>query len=106
MVKVTYLGFLKEPDEGSQKAYEILTGRNLKPFYKVFSTPQKARPEQKPESPKQNTANYCQYALKRGEGLAFIAKLLPKLDPNIPYGVPPLLSYYERDNPKKISGKQ
>ena len=48
MAKVTYLGFQKEPDEGSQKAYEILTGRNLKPFYKVFSTPQKARPEQKP----------------------------------------------------------
>ena len=32
MAKVTYLGFHKEPDEGSQKAYEILTGRNLKPF--------------------------------------------------------------------------
>ena len=26
MAKVTYLGFQKEPDEGSQKAYEILTG--------------------------------------------------------------------------------
>ena len=48
MAKVTYLGFQKEPDEGSQKAYEILTGRNLKPFYKVFSVPRKARPEQKP----------------------------------------------------------
>ena len=55
MAKVTYLGFQKEPDEGSQKAYEFLTGRNLKPFYKVFSTPQKARPEQKPETPEQNT---------------------------------------------------
>jgi hypothetical protein len=51
MAKVTYLGFQKEPDEGSQKAYEILTGRNLKPFYKVFSVPQKAQPE----SPEQNT---------------------------------------------------
>ena len=55
MAKVTYLGFQKEPEEGSQKAYEILTGRNLKPFYKVFSTPQKAQPEEKPESPEQNT---------------------------------------------------
>jgi len=32
-----------------------------------------------------------------GEGLVRIAKLLPKLDPNIPYGVPPLLSHSERD---------
>ena len=55
MAKVTYLGFQDEPDEGSQKAYEILTGRNLKPFYKVFSVPQKAQPEKKPESPDQNT---------------------------------------------------
>ncbi len=55
MAKIISRGWRKEPDEGSQKAYEILTGRNLKPFYKVFSTPQKARPEQKPESPEQNT---------------------------------------------------
>ena len=55
MVIVTYLGFHKEPDEGSQQAYEILTGRNLKPFYKVFSTPRKAQPEEKPESHEQNT---------------------------------------------------
>ena len=55
MVKVTWNGWRENPTEKSQKAYEILTGRNLKPFYKVFSTPQKARPEQKPESPEQNT---------------------------------------------------
>ena len=55
MAKVTYLGFQKEPDEGSQKAYEILTGRNLKPFYKVFSTPHNEQPDQKPESPEHNT---------------------------------------------------
>ncbi len=55
MAKVTYLGFQKEPEEGSQKAYEILTGRNLKPFYKVFSTPQNEQPDQMPESPEQNT---------------------------------------------------
>jgi len=55
MAKVTYLGFQKEPEEGSQKAYEILTGRNLKPFYKVFSVTQKAQSEKKPESPEQNT---------------------------------------------------
>ena len=29
MAKVTYLGFQKEPDEGSQKAYEILTGHDI-----------------------------------------------------------------------------
>ena len=55
MAKVTYLGFQKEPDEGSQQAYEILTGRNLRPFYKVFSVPRKAQSEKKPESPDQNT---------------------------------------------------
>ena len=38
MAKVTYLGFQKEPDEGSQKAYEVLTGRK-KPFYVVFGRP-------------------------------------------------------------------
>ena len=39
MAKVTYLGFHKEPDEGSQQAYEILTGRNLKPFLQgLFDT--------------------------------------------------------------------
>ena len=41
MAKVISRGWRKEPDEGSQKAYEILTGRNLKPFY--------------PESHEQNT---------------------------------------------------
>ena len=51
MAKVTYLGFQKEPDEGSQKAYEFLTGQNVKPFYKVFSTPQNEQPDQMPESP-------------------------------------------------------
>ena len=55
MAKVISSGWRKEPDEGSQQAYEILTGRNLKPFYKVFSVPQKAQPEEKPESPEQNT---------------------------------------------------
>ena len=55
MAKVTYMGFQDEPDEGSQKAYEILTGRNLKPFYKVFSTPQNAPPLEIPEFHEQNT---------------------------------------------------
>ena len=55
MVKVTWNGWRDQPTEKLLEAYEILTGRNLKPFYKVFSTPQKARPEQKPESPEQNT---------------------------------------------------
>ena len=55
MAKVTYLGFQKEPEEGSQKAYEFLTGQNLKPFYKVFSTPQNEQPDQMPESPELNT---------------------------------------------------
>ena len=39
MAKVTYLGFQKEPDEGSQQAYEVITGRK-KPFYVVFGRPQ------------------------------------------------------------------
>ena len=55
MAKVISRGWRKEPDEVSQKAYEILTGRNLKPFYKVFSTPQNAPPLEIPESHEQNT---------------------------------------------------
>ena len=54
MAKVTYFGFQKEPEVDSQKAYEILTGR-IKPFYKVFSTPQNEQPDQMPESPELNT---------------------------------------------------
>ena len=54
-MKVTWNGWRDQPTEKLLEAYEILTGRNLKPFYKVFSTPQKARPEQKPEPPEQNT---------------------------------------------------
>ena len=38
MAKVTYLGFQKEPDEGSQHAYDVLTGRK-NPFYVVFGRP-------------------------------------------------------------------
>ena len=55
MAKVISRGWRKEPVEGSQKAYEILTGRNLKPFYKVFSTPQNAPPLEIPEFHEQNT---------------------------------------------------
>ena len=55
MAKVISRGWRKEPDEGSQKAYEILTGRNLKSFYKVFSTPQNAPPLEIPEFHEQNT---------------------------------------------------
>ena len=39
MAKIIYRGWRKEPDEGSQQAYEVLTGRK-KPFYVVFSIPQ------------------------------------------------------------------
>ena len=35
MAKVIYRGWRKEPDEGSQHAYDVLTGRK-KPFYVVF----------------------------------------------------------------------
>ena len=55
MAEVISRGWRKEPDEGSQKAYEILTGRNFKPFYKVFSTPQNAPPLEIPEFHEQNT---------------------------------------------------
>ena len=40
MAKVTWNGWRDHPTEKLEEAYEILTGRNFKPFYKVFSTPQ------------------------------------------------------------------
>ena len=40
MVKITWKGWRDHPTEKLEEAYEILTGRNFKPFYKVFSTPQ------------------------------------------------------------------
>jgi hypothetical protein len=39
MVKITWKGWRDHPTEKLEEAYEILTGRNFKPFYKVFSTP-------------------------------------------------------------------
>ena len=39
MAKVIYRGWRKEPDEGSQHAYDVLTGRK-KPFYVVFGRPE------------------------------------------------------------------
>ena len=39
MAKIIYRGWRKEPDEGSQQAYEVLTGRK-KPFYVVFGRPE------------------------------------------------------------------
>ena len=39
MAKIINRGWRKEPDEGSQQAYEVLTGRK-KPFYVVFGRPQ------------------------------------------------------------------
>ena len=39
MAKIIYRGWGKEPDEGSQQAYEVLTGRK-KPFYVVFGRPE------------------------------------------------------------------
>ena len=38
MAKIISRGWRKEPDEGSQHAYEVLTGRK-KPFYVVFGRP-------------------------------------------------------------------
>ena len=35
MAKIDSRGWRKEPDEGSQQAHEVLTGRK-KPFYVVF----------------------------------------------------------------------
>ena len=35
MAKIICRGWRKEPDEGSQQAYDVLTGRK-KPFYVVF----------------------------------------------------------------------
>ena len=39
MAKIIYIGWRKEPDEGSQQAYDVLTGRK-KPFYVVFGRPE------------------------------------------------------------------
>ena len=39
MSKIICRGWRKEPDEGSQQAYEVLTGRK-KPFYVVFGRPE------------------------------------------------------------------
>ena len=39
MAKIICRGWRKEPDEGSQQAYEVLTGRK-KPFYVVFGRPE------------------------------------------------------------------
>ena len=38
MARVICRGWRKEPDEGSQHAYDVLTGRK-KPFYVVFGRP-------------------------------------------------------------------
>ena len=42
MEKIIYRGWRKEPDEGSQHAYDVLTGRK-KPFYVVFVRPETLR---------------------------------------------------------------
>jgi len=39
MAKIISRGWRKEPDEGSQQAYDVLTGRK-KPFYVVFGRPE------------------------------------------------------------------
>ena len=38
MAKIICRGWRKDPDEGSQHAYDVLTGRK-KPFYVVFGSP-------------------------------------------------------------------
>ena len=47
MVIVTWNGWRDHPTEKLEEPYEILTGRNFKPFYKVFSTPQTKNNESK-----------------------------------------------------------
>ena len=39
MAKIICRGWRKEPEEGSQHAYDVLTGRK-KPFYVVFGRPE------------------------------------------------------------------
>ena len=48
MAKVIYRGWRKDPDEGSQHAYDVLTGRK-KPFYVVLG-----RPETSSKQPKKD----------------------------------------------------
>ena len=40
MAKITWNGWRDHPTEKLPKAYEFLTGRNLKPFNKVFGRPE------------------------------------------------------------------
>ena len=40
MVKVTWKGWRKEPEEDCRVAYEFLTGRRTKPFIVVFGRPE------------------------------------------------------------------
>ena len=47
MAIVTWKGWRDHPTEKLEEAYEILTGRNFKPFYKVFSTPNTKNNESK-----------------------------------------------------------
>ena len=39
MAIVTWIGWRDHPTEKLEEAYEILTGTNFKPFYKLFSMP-------------------------------------------------------------------
>ena len=39
MVIVTWNGWRDHPTEKLEEPYEVITGKNFKPFYKVFSTP-------------------------------------------------------------------
>jgi len=54
MVKVTWNGWMDHPTEKLPEAYEFLTGQNLKPTYKVFSTPEDDQPDHMPEFLEQN----------------------------------------------------
>ena len=62
MAKVTYLGFQKDPDEGSQHAYDVLTGRK-KPFYVVFGRPKTT--SKQPEKDKDDQAEFIDNELER-----------------------------------------
>ena len=55
MTKIIYRGWRKEPDEGSQHAYDVLTGRK-KPFYVVFG-----RPETKSKQPEKDIDDQAEF---------------------------------------------
>ena len=73
MAKIICRGWRKEPDEGSQHAYDVLTGRK-KPFYVVFGRPETLRNQSEKDLDDQaeleaNKERITSKNLQKGEGI-------------------------------------